>query len=106
MAADQPGISALLSITCKASFELLSVREGAGARQPLRMKDEAPVDFSVDGVRQETRQLLQKLRTDEGKRVRERAEQLGGNMNASWTGGGEAVQELVRFAERSLGLKL
>jgi hypothetical protein len=96
---DQPGTAALLSVTHKAAFELLSVREGVGAQQPLRMRGEVPLDFSVDGVRQETRCLLARLKSADGERIRVCAEALGAQINQScqWGEGSEAKSELKRF---------
>jgi hypothetical protein len=100
---DQPGNAALLSITHEAAFELLSVREGDGAQQPLRAKGKAPVDFSVNGVRKETQDLLIKLKGPEGQRVRANAERLGDELDKSWKEGGEARRELQRFMHKFLG---
>jgi hypothetical protein len=94
---DQPGNSALLSITHEAAFELLSVREGDGARQPLRMKGKHTVDFSVEGVRKETREVLLKIKGPEGERIRANAEKLGEALAESWQEGGEASRDLTMF---------
>jgi hypothetical protein len=95
--ADQPANSALLSVTHEAAFELLSVREGDGARQPLRMEGKHTVDFTVNGVRQETREMLAKIKGAEGERIRENAEKLSRALDGSWKEGGEANQGLVKF---------
>jgi hypothetical protein len=94
---DQPGNTALLSITHEAAFELLSVRDGVGAQQPLRMVGKAPVDFSVEGVRDETRALFAKINGFDGKRVRANVERLGTELDNAWKDGGEAREELQRF---------
>jgi hypothetical protein len=104
MTADQPGNAALLSTAYGAAFELLSVRTGTGARQPLRLREAPPVYFSVQAVRCETRELLGKLGCEEGLRVRERAGRLAMKMNESWEEGGEAVRELERLMRAGLGL--
>jgi hypothetical protein len=96
-ALDQPRNAAITTITHEAAFELLSVREGSAARQPFRMKDKAPVDFSIDGVRNETRELLTKLRGKEGERVRANALVLGESLSRAWKPGGEAGEEAERF---------
>jgi hypothetical protein len=100
---DQPSNAALLSITHEAAFELLSVRSGLGARQPLRMEGEEPVDFSIEGVRKETRELLVKLKGSEGVRVRSNAERLGVELDKSWKEGGEASGELQSFLSKFFG---
>jgi hypothetical protein len=101
---DQPGNAALLSITHEAGFELLSIRDGPGARQPFRMEGKAPVDFSVDGVRNETRELLVKIKGSEGARVRVNAARLGDELEKSWQDGGEAREELRRFMHMFMSL--
>jgi hypothetical protein len=55
------------------------------------------VDFSVDGVRREVRELLVKLRGEEGKEVRKNADALGAAMEKSWTEGGEAISQTNAF---------
>jgi hypothetical protein len=100
MFGDQPGNAALLSLTHEAAFELLSVRSGDGARQPLRMEGKELVDFSVAGVRKEARELLKKLKGPEGVRVRANADRLGAELDKSWKEGGEAHGELERFLNR------
>jgi hypothetical protein len=73
---------------------------GTGARQPLRMEGKEIVDFSVEGVRRETRELLRKIKGEEGARVRANAERLGAEIDKSWKVGGEARGELDRFLQR------
>jgi hypothetical protein len=78
-----------------AAFELLSVREGPAAQVPLRAQRAGiEVDFTVDGVRKEVRQLLAQMRGEEGARVRANAEKLGEAMAASWQQDGEARTQL------------
>jgi hypothetical protein len=92
---DQPYNAATLTLTHDAAFELLSVREGAGARQPLRA-DRAGIKiyFTIDGVRGETRQLLLRMRNEEGARIRANARKLGEAMDSSWHPGGDASTQL------------
>jgi hypothetical protein len=96
-AGDQPSNAALLSTTHRAAFELHSVRTGKATRQPRRLDGQKPVDFSEDGVRQEVRELLAKLKGPEGVEVRKNAEKLGAAMAASWTKGGEANTQVEAF---------
>jgi hypothetical protein len=101
--ADQPANAALLSITHDAAFELLSVRAGDGARQPLRMRGKGTVDFSVDGMRKEVRALLDKLKGPEGTRVRANTLRLGEELDKSWHEGGQANEDAERFLHRFVG---
>jgi hypothetical protein len=55
------------------------------------------VDFTVDGVRRETRQLLARLKSEEGRRVRANAEKLGNALYGSWEKGGEANSQVEAF---------
>jgi hypothetical protein len=71
------------------------VREGPAARAPLHAERAGiTVEFTVDGVREETRQLLLRMGGEDGARVRENAEKLGEAMRASWQQGGEARTQL------------
>jgi hypothetical protein len=94
---DQPTNAALLSLKHRAAFELICVKTGPGARQPYHLTGQDPVDFSVDGVRREVRELLVKLRGEEGKEVRKNADALGAAMEKSWTEGGEAISQTNAF---------
>jgi hypothetical protein len=76
------------------------VRTGAGAQQPHHLIDKPPVDFSIDGVRREARDLLVKLRGTEGEEVRKNAEVLGAKMDKSWIKGGEADMETEAFLKK------
>jgi hypothetical protein len=101
---DQPSNAALMSLTHCAAFELLSVREGEGARPPLRVvqggTSAKPIDFTIDGVRTEVRELLALLNGVEGVRARENTEKLGAAMERSWKDGGEASLQLTAFLEK------
>jgi hypothetical protein len=101
-ASDQPANAAVLSVVHGAALELFSVRTGAGARQPLRREGADVVDFSEDGVRRETRELLVKLKNLEGMRVRENALRLGAELERAWEKGGEADVGLNDFLGRVL----
>jgi hypothetical protein len=102
-ASDQPANAAVLNVVHDAAFELFSVRTGVGARQPLRLEGKAVIDFSVDGVRAETRALLQKVKGADGERVRANALRLGAALDQAWEKGGEADVRLDDFLERVLG---
>jgi hypothetical protein len=95
LAGDQSINAAVLTLKHAAAFELLSVREGSAAQPALRSERAGiEVDFTVDGVREEARQLLVRIRGDEGARVRTNAEKLAEAMDAGWYQGGEASAQL------------
>jgi hypothetical protein len=92
---DQPHNAAILTLKHNAAFELLSVREGPATQPPLRAERAGViVDFTVDAVRKEARQLLVQIHGDEGARVRANANKLGEAMDASWKQDGEASTQL------------
>ncbi|KAK7437855.1 hypothetical protein VKT23_018292 [Stygiomarasmius scandens] len=102
-AADQPSNSALMSQVHKAAFELINVRTGSGAQLPYRFKDlpesEQP-KFTVDAVREEIRDLLVKLKGDEGLVVRKNFENLAKMFLRGWEQDGEARGNMERFLKK------
>jgi hypothetical protein len=96
-AADQPSNSAILVNKHSAAFELHSVRSGKAMRQPRRLEAQKAIDFSVDGVRQEVRDLLIKLKGPEGVEVRQNASKLGIIIGNSWKKDGEANTQVEAF---------
>jgi hypothetical protein len=97
MGGDQPGNALLLSEGHKAAFELLSVRTGLGQRLPYRCRDGPAPEFTVEGIRKETRELLRRLNGDEGRLVRAKFESLGDAYRNTWKEGGEARVNLDAF---------
>jgi hypothetical protein len=97
VAGDQPGNAALISVKHQAAFELLSVRTGLGAQMPYRCRGGPSPDFSVEGVRKEVRELLERLKGEEGGRVRANAERLGEAYAKGWDEGGEAKTNLEQL---------
>jgi hypothetical protein len=95
---DQPGNSAFLTVKCEAAFELLSVRTGIAKRPPYRCNGQVPFpDFSLEGVRKETRHLLSQLVAEQGQVVRVNFERLGETYGQTWNEGGEAKTGLEIF---------
>jgi hypothetical protein len=97
IAGDQPGNALLMSVKHQAAFELLSVRTGLGQQLPYRCRDGPAPDFSADGVKKETRTLLERLKGEDGRRVRANFERLGEAYGKTWREGGEAKANLDRF---------
>ncbi|KAL0579714.1 hypothetical protein V5O48_002278 [Marasmius crinis-equi] len=103
--ADQPYNAAMITLNYRAGFELLSVRH-EGSRQPFRCK-ESPEEqsFTAEAVRQEVKDLLVKIKADEGRVVRANAEKLSLEMSRSWEEGQGSfnnLQELLRrFVDES-----
>jgi len=103
-AGDQPYNAALMSQVHKAGFEFINVRTGNdGMRLPYRYKDapeSARPTFTVEAVRAETRELLVKLKGDEGAVVRKNYERLGENVLTGWDKDGEARKNMKAFLEK------
>ncbi|THU84359.1 UDP-Glycosyltransferase/glycogen phosphorylase, partial [Dendrothele bispora CBS 962.96] len=103
-AADQPQNAATVCFNHKAGFELIEVRTGEhGTRLPYRFKDADPKDvptFTVDAVRKEIRDVLQKLKGDEGLIVRKNFEKMSEEFYGGWEEGGEVRQNLNEFLEK------
>ncbi|KAK7437863.1 hypothetical protein VKT23_018300 [Stygiomarasmius scandens] len=103
-AADQPYNAALVSQVHKAGFELINIRTGQhGTRSPYRSRDlpesEQPT-FTVDAVKKEIRELVVKLKGDEGLAVRKNYERLGEAISKSWDKDGEARKTMERFLKK------
>jgi hypothetical protein len=86
-----------LALVHKAAFELLSVRTGPGAQPPYRCIGGPQPEFTVEGVRKETRDLLKRLDGEEGRQVRTNLEVLGKLSDSAWAEGGSAKQEMNGF---------
>ncbi|KAL0569933.1 hypothetical protein V5O48_012025 [Marasmius crinis-equi] len=104
MGVDQPLSAAILTLEHKASFELIAVRTGKGIAQPHRFSGDSreKVQFTLDGVRAEVRQLLIKIKGEEGKAVRANAERLSEQISQLWKEGGEARVEMEHFLRKYL----
>jgi hypothetical protein len=90
-------------MTGEAAFEVLSVRESSGTRQPLRTEGKELVDFSDESVRKEMRAPLKRIRAPDGNRVRANVERLGRELGKAWKQGGKARGELHRFVHKFSG---
>ncbi|KAK7437859.1 hypothetical protein VKT23_018296 [Stygiomarasmius scandens] len=102
-AADQPYNSALMSQVHKAAFELINVRTGSGAQLPYRFKDLPESDqpkFTVKAVRNEIRDILVKLKGDEGLMVRRNFEKLAKTFLSGWGQDGEARGNMESFLRK------
>jgi hypothetical protein len=103
IAADQPGNALLMTVKHEAAFELLSVRTGSGARRPYRRGDAPEPEFSAEGVRRETRELLLRMKGEEGGRVRRNVEYLADVYGRTWNDGCEAKRNLDGFLAKYIG---
>ena len=103
-ASDQPQNAATVTFNHKAGFELIEVRTGEyGTRKPYRFKDADPKDlptFTIEAVRHEIRDLLEKLKGDEGLMVRKNFEEMSKEFSSGWDEGGEARESAELFLKK------
>ncbi|KAF5339270.1 hypothetical protein D9758_013333 [Tetrapyrgos nigripes] len=99
--ADQPLNAANMTLVKKAGFELIEVRTGEyGTRKMYRFKDSDPKDlptFTVEAVRREIRELVTKLKGEEGLAVRKSFEKISREFLSGWNEGGEARESMDTF---------
>ncbi|KAK7464301.1 hypothetical protein VKT23_006469 [Stygiomarasmius scandens] len=102
--ADQPLNAATVVFVHKAGLELLEVRSGEhGTRKLYRFKDADPKDlptFTVEAVRREIRDVLNKLKGDEGLMMRKNFEKMSKEFLSGWDKGGEARDSVERFLRK------
>ncbi|KAF5369031.1 hypothetical protein D9758_003110 [Tetrapyrgos nigripes] len=102
--ADQPVNAATMTLVKKAGFELIEVRTGEhGTRKMYRFKDLDPKDlptFTVDAVRREIRELVSKLKGEEGMTVRKNFEKMSREFTSVWNEGGEARESMNAFLKK------
>jgi hypothetical protein len=97
---DQPGNAALMSVGHEAAFELLTVRSWIGEKIPYRCRNGPAPDFSVKGVKNEMRTLLERMKGEDGKKVRDNMERLGEAYRKTWKEGGESRANLEIFLKK------
>ncbi|PAV19566.1 UDP-Glycosyltransferase glycogen phosphorylase [Pyrrhoderma noxium] len=97
--ADQPGNAANISITHNAGYELYEVRNGLGLRPLHRLGDKTP-EGTVEAVRREIREVLDKAIGDDGKIKRENARKLSVKFSEMWDEeNGSGWKDLTRLVE-------
>ncbi|THU84357.1 UDP-Glycosyltransferase/glycogen phosphorylase [Dendrothele bispora CBS 962.96] len=101
---DQPQNAAKVQFIHKSGFELIEVRTGEyGTRVPYRFKDADRKDlptFTVEAVRREIRDILKKLKGEEGSMVRKNFEKMSKEFYGGWDEGGEARESLNAFLKK------
>jgi hypothetical protein len=87
-----------MTVQHEAAFEFLSVRTGElGEKLPYRCRNGSAPEFTTEGVKKETRELLKRMKGEEGRRVRANFERLGEAYGRNWEEGGEAKLNLEGF---------
>jgi hypothetical protein len=89
-----------MSVTHEAAFELLSVRTWIGEKTPYRCRDGPAPEFFEAGARREMQILLERMKGEEGKKIRENMEHLGEAYGRMWEEGGEAKMNLDSFLRK------
>ncbi|KAL0570330.1 hypothetical protein V5O48_011627 [Marasmius crinis-equi] len=96
--ADQALNAVLLSVKHQAAFELISVRGGEGAKRPARFTDgQKDPEFTVDGVREELRDVLKSLKGKEGEAIRRKLDILATEIGKLWDEEGQSRKEFKLF---------
>ncbi|THV01909.1 UDP-Glycosyltransferase/glycogen phosphorylase [Dendrothele bispora CBS 962.96] len=113
---DQPYNSALMTRTHKAGFQLFNVRSGeVGKRTPYvfdskEISDQPIPTFTLEALRQEVRDLLVKLKGEEGAVARRNLERLADGYLKGWDEDGEARRNtedfLRKFVDSDLGSRI
>ncbi|PAV19564.1 UDP-Glycosyltransferase glycogen phosphorylase [Pyrrhoderma noxium] len=97
--ADQPGNAANVSVIHNAGYELYEVRNGLGLRPLHRLGDKAP-EGTVEAVRREIREVLDKARGEDGKIKRENAQKISVKFSEMWDSeNGSGWKDLKKIVE-------
>ena len=90
----------MISLKHKAGFELISVRE-EGSGPPMRaLSGGGEQRFTAEAVREEVRDLLGKMKGEEGRVVRRNAESLALAIDSCWDREQESATNLESFLNR------
>jgi len=95
--ADQPANAVNLAENHDVAYELIEVRTGNGLR-PRYRTDKVPLG-TVDAIRAETREVLDKAFGEDGARKRVNMKKLQKEVNSAWDKGGSAEVDMSRFLE-------
>ena len=95
--ADQPANTINVTVNHDIAYELLEVRAGNGLK-PIYRTGKAPKG-TLDALREEAREVLEKAFGEDGKRKRENARRLRDKINAAWDKGGRAEVDMERLLE-------
>ena len=94
---DQPLAAVHVVDILQTGYELLEVRNGNGLKKIYRT-GYTPVG-TVDAVREEARDVLSRAFGEDGKKKRERLEQLRAAMAREWEEGGASRANMARFLD-------
>ena len=98
---DQPANAAYISSVHKLGYELFEVRSGNGTLPIARLDNYAPV-ATVDAVRSEFNEILEKALGDDGKEKRKNVLEFQQKIAESWMPDGECWKEIDRIVESAL----
>ncbi|KIJ46278.1 glycosyltransferase family 1 protein [Sphaerobolus stellatus SS14] len=98
--ADQPYNAAILSLRLNVGYQLMEARTGTAGLKALK-RGIQPTGTD-EALRRETLEIIEKMRTADGKLKRQNAQNLQAQMKAAWDEDGEAVTELKRLLENNI----
>lgn len=96
--ADQPTNAANVSLVHNIGYELFEVRTGPGVRPIHRLGGRTP-ECSVESVKREFKEILEKAGGEDGKIKRANMKELREKVAKQWAPGGENWQELKRISD-------
>ncbi|KAL5523192.1 hypothetical protein ACEPAF_1459 [Sanghuangporus sanghuang] len=96
--ADQPVNAVYIAFVLNAGYELFEVRTDAGLRPIHRLGDRKP-EGTVETVRREFTEILEKMKGDDGAVKRANAQKLQSGFAKLWAPDGENWQEIKKITE-------
>ncbi|TCD71978.1 hypothetical protein EIP91_000110 [Steccherinum ochraceum] len=99
--ADQPANAINLTEIHDVAYELLEVRTG-NELKPIYRTGKA-VAGTLDAIRAEAREVLEKAFGEDGARKRANVEKLLDNVHAAWNPDGPATQDMISFLDNCTG---
>lgn len=94
---DQPANAVHLSVNLEVAYELMEIRTASGLK-PIHRTGKAPLG-TLDAIRNEARDVLDKAFGEDGARKRENVVKLKEQIDAAWSPGGFADIDMKRLLE-------
>lgn len=93
---DQPYVSLYIDVVHDLGYELFNARNDLGTRPIYRKGDWAP-PCTVEAIREEFLEILEKASGDDGKRKRENVQKMKEQIADSWKSGGAGWKEIQKI---------
>lgn len=94
--ADQPLNAIYMTDVLQIAYELIEVRSGKYAHQPIFRNGRKPVG-TMDAMKDEIRDILQKAFGEDGAKKRQRLLALQERVNRDWDEGGPSLRDATAF---------